>query len=357
MRIVNAFLAAIQKRRSGSDDAETRCAIVVGQAEIGPKLFSREGELQQSEEIRFKMTGYLHPLYAESLSEFGIPIELPQCGGWLLERRIPNSDLKDAMGCYPIFCCADWTRLLADIQNIRDKYVTISLVADPFAPVTTVDLSRCFQLVHVFKKHFIVDVGDSTDRHINRHHQYYARRALKQIQVRLVDDPKACLGDWVRLYKILVEHRHLRGIKAFSKSSFAIQFEVPGLVVFQASRNGRTIGMHLWYVQSGVAYSHLSAVDEEGYALSAAYGLYWSAITEFKQHRATEIRWIDLGAGAGMEETAQDGLSRFKRGWATAEKVKYFCGSIFDLQSYESLTATNMSDSDYFPLYRAGELS
>ena len=37
-----------------------------------------------------------------------------------------------------------------------------------------------------------------------------------------------------------------------------------------------------------------------------------SAITEFKQHHASEIRWVDLGAGAGMEETACDGLSRFK---------------------------------------------
>jgi hypothetical protein len=40
------------------------------------------------------MTGYLYPLYAKSLSEFGTPFELPQCGGWLPERRIPNSDLK-----------------------------------------------------------------------------------------------------------------------------------------------------------------------------------------------------------------------------------------------------------------------
>ena len=303
------------------------------------------------------MTGYLHPLYAKSLSEFGTPVELPQCGGWLLERHIPNSDLKDAMGCYPLFCCTDWTRLAADIQKVRDNYVTISLAADPFAPVTTVDLSQYFQLVQPFKKHFIVDVSDSTDRHINWHHRYYARRALKQIRVRVVDDPKTCLDDWVRLYQILIDRHHLQGIKAFSKTAFAIQFEVPGLVVFRASRNGRTIGMHLWYLQSDVAYSHLGASDQEGYSLGAAYALYWSAIQVFKQDHARELRLIDLGAGAGAEENGRDGLSTFKRGWATGEKVKYFCGSILDQKSYESLTATNRIWTDYFPLYRAGELS
>jgi hypothetical protein len=303
------------------------------------------------------MTGYLHPLYAKSLSEFGTPIELRQCDGWLLERRIPNSDLKDAMGCYPLFCCSDWSKFAADIQEVKDRYVTISIVADPFAPFTDLDLSRCFQLVRPFKNHFVIDISDSKYRHINQHHRYYARRALKHMEVKLVDNPKACLDDWVRLYQILINRHHLRGIKAFSKTAFATQFEVPGLMVFRANRSGRTIGMHLWYLQSGVAYSHLSAFDQEGYSLRAAYGLYWSAIQEFKQNHARELRWIDLGAGAGARENESDGLSIFKRGWTTIEKVKYFCGSILDLEAYEALTRAKRSDSNYFPLYRAGELS
>ena len=115
--------------------------------------------------------------------------------------------------------------------------------------------------------------------------------------------------------------------------------------------------MHLWYLQSGVAYSHLSAFDQEGYSLRAAYALHWSAIQEFKRNHAQELRWIDLGAGAGAKENERDGLSIFKRGWATAEKAKYFCGSICDRESYEALIATNKIDSNYFPLYRGGELS
>jgi hypothetical protein len=303
------------------------------------------------------MTGYLHPLYAKSLSEFGTPVELSQCGGWLLERTIPNSDLKDAMGCYPLFCCTDWTRFAADVRDTKDKYVTISVVADPFASITEANLAQCFQLVRPFKNHFVIDDRGSSDRHISRHHQYYARRALKEMQVNRVEHPKEHLLDWLRLYAILIKRHRLKGIKSFSEKAFAIQFEVPGLVIFRASRNGRTIGMHLWYLQSGVAHSHLSAFDEEGYALSAAYALYWSALEEFKQNHFQEVQWVDLGAGAGMKETAGDGLSRFKRGWGTTERVKYFCGSIFDRENYEALTATNQGDSSYFPPYRAGELS
>ena len=177
------------------------------------------------------------------------------------------------------------------------------------------------------------------------------------MEVNLVDNAEACVDDWVRLYQILVDRHELTGIKAFSKRAFAIQFKVPGLMIFRASRNGRTIGMHLWYLQSGVAYSHLGASDQEGYSLRAAYALYWSAIEEFKQNYARDLRWIDLGAGAGAKENRTDGLSIFKRGWATAEKTKYFCGSILNRQAYEALTAGKMSDSSYFPQYRADELS
>jgi hypothetical protein len=306
---------------------------------------------------RFAMTGYLHPLYTKSLSEFGNPVELPECGGWLLERHIPNSDLKDAMGCYPLFCCTNWTKLPADIEKVKQRYVTISSVTDPFAPVTKVDLSQCFQLVQPFKKHFVIDTSDTSDRHIDRHHRYYARRALKQIEVALVDEPKVRLDDWVRLYQMLIKRHHLQGIKAFSRAAFAIQFEVPGLVAFRAARQGRTVGMHLWYLQSGVAYSHLAACDQEGYALGAAYALYWSAIQLFKRDYARELQWIDLGAGAGGQGSERDGLSTFKRRWATGEKVKYFCGCVCNWENYRLLAATDQISSGYFPLYRAGELA
>jgi hypothetical protein len=45
------------------------------------------------------VTGYLHPDYAQSLSEFGEPLQLQKSGGWLLERRVDGTQ-SDAMITY-----------------------------------------------------------------------------------------------------------------------------------------------------------------------------------------------------------------------------------------------------------------
>jgi hypothetical protein len=47
------------------------------------------------------VTGYMHPQYARSLAEFGIPRKLPRCRGWILQRQIPDFPHYDGMGCYP----------------------------------------------------------------------------------------------------------------------------------------------------------------------------------------------------------------------------------------------------------------
>src|SRR3954454_7355488 len=91
--------------------------------------------------------GYLHPNYAHSLAEFGQPVALPASGGCVLERNIPDSDLRDAMGCYPLFCCLDWTGLKDDFAMLAGRLVSVAAVIDPFAPVNGNDLSRWFQIV------------------------------------------------------------------------------------------------------------------------------------------------------------------------------------------------------------------
>ena len=50
---------------------------------------------------RMTRAGYMHPFYAEALSEFGTPVALPASGGWLLERCLPGTADRDAMGPYP----------------------------------------------------------------------------------------------------------------------------------------------------------------------------------------------------------------------------------------------------------------
>ena len=55
------------------------------------------------------MHGYLSQEYAAAFAEFGTARRLPRSGGWLIERPIAGTDDRDAMGCYPLFSCADWS--------------------------------------------------------------------------------------------------------------------------------------------------------------------------------------------------------------------------------------------------------
>jgi lipid II:glycine glycyltransferase (peptidoglycan interpeptide bridge formation enzyme) len=122
--------------------------------------------------------------------------------------------------------------------------------------------------------------------------------------------------------------------------------------MLRAVHEGQTVGAHLWYLHGDVAYSHLAAFSPSGYQLMASYALYWSALFYFDGR----ARWLDLGAGAGIKNDAQAGLTQFKRGWTKETRIVYFCGRILNLERYETITAEKgMSATDYFPAYRAGE--
>jgi hypothetical protein len=259
------------------------------------------------------------------------------------------------MGCYPLFACRDWGRLKEDFDNVEADVVSISLVTDPFGEHGEPYLRECFpDLMVPFKKHFVADLTVPIASIPSKHHRYYAHRALSKLSVERCADPRKFLADWVELYSFLVTRHQLSGIKAFSEGAFAAQLEVPGLVMFRATFEGKTVGAHLWFVQAEIAHSHLAAVNAAGYELMASYALYQSALESF----AGQVRWLNFGAGAGLSEDAEDGLTRFKRGWATDTRTAYLCGRIVDPVRYTRLlTEKGVTDNDYFPAYRKGEFS
>ncbi|HMK83385.1 MAG TPA: GNAT family N-acetyltransferase, partial [Candidatus Bathyarchaeia archaeon] len=156
------------------------------------------------------------------------------------------------------------------------------------------------------------------------------------------------------LFAFLVKRHKITGIRAFSKSAFAKQLRIPGMVMFRASSGGETVGLDLWYVQGQVAYGHLVACSPLGYKLSASYALKWFLI----QYFADKVNWIDMGGTTGIEPDTDDGLTKFKRGWATGTRPVYFCGRILNDQIYSELVkAMGTPTSDYFPAYRAREFS
>jgi predicted N-acyltransferase len=216
-------------------------------------------------------------------------------------------------------------------------------------------LERSFpDLVTPYKQHFLVDLKKVQDRRsIRKQHHRKARKALKTIAIEQVSDPSHALDDWVRLYSHLVRKHSIFGLTAFSRSSFALQLRVPGLVLFMAREDEEAVAATLWFVDGGRAYYHLGASSERGYRACASFALFEVALDQFA---AKGLEVVLLGAGAGVYDRGSDGLTRFKAGWATGTRQSYLCGRILSPPVYKQLnSACAGPTSSYFPPYRAHE--
>ena len=312
-------------------------------------------KIRSSENLQEPCTGYLSEIYVHSLSEFGNPCFLPQSRGWILEREIPGSIYRDAMGCYPLFFCQNWSRLFADLEDADSELVSLSLVADPFGEYDLFELQRCFKdLVTPFKTHYIVDLRTPQDQSVSAHHRYYDRKANQAVHIFRCENPDSLLNEWCELYQTLIERHKITGIKAFSKKSFEKQMTIPGITVFCSEKEDKINGMQIWYTIGDKAYHHLSAYSLEGYRLRVSYGLLGSAMRWFEN---IGVRWLDLG-GVPSASDSNDGLTKFKSGWTKLTCMTFFCGVIFDHEIYRMLVKeTDTSNTKYFPAYRNGELT
>lgn len=299
------------------------------------------------------MTGYLHPSYAESLSEFGKPRFLPRSGGWILERPVPGFPYRDAMGCYPLFVCKDWSQLHDDLRETEKDIVCLALVTDPFGNYDVSLLQQCFDKVIAYKEHFVAELSRPIEQSLSKHHRRNGRKALRQLRVEKCEEPAQLISDWTSLYVDLTSRHGIKGIAAFSRKVFEIQLRVPGIVAFRAVHQKNTVGMILWYIHEDIGYYHLGAYTESGYDLGASFALFWNAFEYFAD---IGVRWVDLGGGPGVLSGNDDGLSRFKRGWSTGTRPAYFCGRILDREKYSEVVSTQSTFGEaYFPAYRSGE--
>ena len=298
------------------------------------------------------MSGYRSGEYAAALVDLGRPVELPHCSGWLLERTIAGTDQCDAIGPYPLFGCRRWTELPRDLDELRNQVVAVALVPDPFCDAPA-DLAACFpDVCRPFKEHFGVDFSRDWRAAISPHHRRNVRAAARSVEVERCVDPRAQLETWCDLYQQLASRHTLSGPANFSQASFERQLTVPGITVFRAASEGKTVAMALWYRDGDVAYYHLGACDARGYELSAMFALFDVALGHFA---AWGARWAQLGGAAGWQG-AGGGLARFKAGWSNERRTAWFCGRVLDRLAYERLlSGWTERPGEFFPAYRQPE--
>ncbi|RUM94417.1 MAG: hypothetical protein DSZ28_03260 [Thiothrix sp.] len=297
------------------------------------------------------MPGYGHPLYAASFQHMGQPVEFKQSGGWILKRKIVGTDDYDAMGCYPLFCCQNWSFLKQDLKKLNKDILTLAVVTDPFGEYKHTDLQDTFNHIATpYKEHFVIDLSRDPESYISSHHQRNIRKAVKRVQIAIIDQPRQIEKTWVSLYQQLIQRHNICGVSAFSAKVLTDQLAVPGIKVFHAVEGSTIIGMMLWYIHKEVAYYHLAAYTDRGYELNASFALFKKAIDYFS---AKGLAWISLGAGAGVQGDAADGLTRFKKGWSTGTRTAFFCGHVFDQERYaELLKERGLKEGAFFPAYR-----
>jgi GNAT acetyltransferase-like protein len=295
--------------------------------------------------------GYAHADYAASLSEFGDPIHLARCDGWLLRRPIGDTPYRDAMGPYPLFFCRDWSRLGEDLSDLAADIVSVVVVTDPFAEIDPATLARCFDRVVAFKEHYVVELDRPVELIVGRSHRANARRALRSVTVEVRECPWERLDDWERLFANLARRHAIDGMRGFSHRAFDRQLRIPGLVMFEASAGGDVVGLDLWYVHDDVAYGHLAAFSDLGYDLGASYATKWAML----HHFSGKVHWVDLGGTAQGRGTG-DGLASYKRGWSTGTKPVYLCGRALQPERCDDLVRRRGGGrTSYFPAYRDGE--
>jgi hypothetical protein len=298
-------------------------------------------------------SGYAHPEYAAAVADSGVVRGLGRSGGSLIVREIGVTGARDAIGPYPLFACADWAGLPGDLSELSDELVSVALVADPFGEWTEPLLRTCFpdRLLR-FKEHFVVRLREADSMaHVHAHHRRNIAAARRQVEVDVVDDLRGFAPEWDALYRQLVARHRINGPADFSPRSLAAQLAVPGMVALRARHGDATVGATLWYEQGEVVYYHLGAYTPKGYELRASYALFAHA---FELFATRGFAWISLGAGAGAVADPEDGLSRFKRGWATETRVAWFGGRVLRPDVYDRLSGG--SSGRWFPAYREGEL-
>jgi hypothetical protein len=287
--------------------------------------------------------GYSSAAYLTALGQ--TPLPLGETGGFVTRRAIGATRQTDLSGAWPIFTCQNWSILAKGIAAIAPGPASLTLVSDPFAPLSQTELAAIFPVCRPLHDHWIVNL--SAPSRLSKHHRRALRNATDAQITAGPASPDLAEG-WAAVYAHLVAKKQIRDSRAFSASALAAQLAVPGGHVVSAWDRETLLGVDLYYLDRGRAFAHLSAYSPQGYAVSVSYPMMAAAIDYF----APLAEAIDLGGAPGG--SAGPGIAQFKAGWTPLTRPTYLCGKVLDRKAYDRL-APDAESKGWFPAYRAGE--
>ena len=287
--------------------------------------------------------GYRSAAYAASLTALGRALPLGDTGAFVIEREIAGSAAVDLMGPYPLLSCAHWGALGDALAGLGADAVSLTLVTDPFCPLSAGQLTAIFPLCRPLHDHYLIDLNAPPV--LSPHHQRKLRRA-GAVELRSGPAQTSDLDDWARLYEVLIARKSIEDLRKFDRESFRHQLSVPGAHLVSAWEQGEMLGADLYYQDRGHVFAHLSAYSDKGYAQSVSYPMMGHAIEYFRG----KSDFIDLG---GVPAGAS-GLLEFKAGWTGVTRPSYLCGKVLNPVRYAEL-CKGLAETAYFPAYRQSD--
>jgi hypothetical protein len=299
----------------------------------------------------------MHPYstiqFGSSLRHIGEPIYVPEWGTTVLGRQC-EMGYRDAIGTYPIAVCKTDCDLVGGLDRLQGLgFVSVVLVFDDILRPQLSALQCAFDFVRPFKQHYLHD-RDAGPARYSRNHRDKIRRAARAVTVERFDLTER-LDEWDALYRgLVVSHGLCNTMHAFPRAHHVALAELSGTAAVGAFAHGLLVSAHIWLCHGEHAMSHLVASNEEGYATRAAYAVNAASIDLL-----SGCRKLNFGGAAGTGDGGDDGLVRFKRGFANATAPSYLCGKILDRRAYAELCrhAGASTDADYFPAYRQPSLA
>jgi hypothetical protein len=271
-----------------------------------------------------------------------------------IKRPIAGTDAFDFAGPYPCVAVFDYRALADDIAALQGTDgVSVVFVTNASDEAEVVRRLRGLTLCAPFKTHHLVRFDTPWRDYLSAHHLRELRSAWKErLTTRICATTAAYASTFWPLYQVLIARHSIGGIPALSPDIVAAQCALPGMMAVEVLDGSDVIAASLWAHDGREAHIHLLAQTERAYALRASYLLYEAALDHF----SGRVEQVNLGGGAGLSDDAEDGLSRFKRGWSNATAQTYLCGEILDQALYRSLSATHgTTASSFFPQYRTPE--